>query len=442
MEKYIPEGYKQTGIGEIPEDWVYKKISELTNIFGRIGFRGYTKRDIVEVGKGAISISPSNILDTRINYEKCTFISWYKYEESPEIQIVNNDVILVKTGSTFGKAALIHNLPNKATINPQLVVFKDIRIPNIYLSYLINSKIVQNQIQKNVVGGAIPTLSQAMVKNFVVPIPHSRREQESIARALSDVDNLITSLEQLIEKKKAIKQGTMQELLTGRRRLKGFGEGKGYKQTELGMIPEDWEIKSFGDFGNCYRGVSYDGENDLYYRDTSNSVRLLRANNLKQSSINFFDMQFVNQKRVGEIQILQENDIVICMANGSKQLVGKVGLFIPPDASKYTFGAFMGCYRIHMLQVNPKFIFYKFQEHNYRNQLDILLSGSSINNLKPSDIMSIQICIPSQIEQQAIEKTLSDMDLEIINLENKVDKYKQIKQGMMQNLLTGRIRLV
>ena len=110
----IKEGYKQTEIGVIPNDWEVKNIGDVCQIFGRIGFRGYTVNDIVKKEQGAITISPSNIYGDKINFAKCTYISWFKYHESPEIKIYNGDVLLVKTGSTSGKTALVKNLNEKA----------------------------------------------------------------------------------------------------------------------------------------------------------------------------------------------------------------------------------------------------------------------------------------------------------------------------------------
>src|SRR4051812_781288 len=103
-------GYKQTEVGVIPEDWDISALGHQCQIFGRIGFRGYTVDDIVDEGNGAIAINPSNIQDGKTVFEKCTYISWAKYEESPEIKINEGDIILVKTGSTFGKTAMVQNL--------------------------------------------------------------------------------------------------------------------------------------------------------------------------------------------------------------------------------------------------------------------------------------------------------------------------------------------
>ena len=95
---------------KFPKGWEIRKLGEVCQIKGRIGYRGYTKNDIVEKGKGAITLSPSNVIKNKFNVEDCTYISWAKYEESPEIMVFDGDIIFVKTGSTYGKVALVENL--------------------------------------------------------------------------------------------------------------------------------------------------------------------------------------------------------------------------------------------------------------------------------------------------------------------------------------------
>ena len=104
-----------------------------------------------------------------MNYDKCSYLSWYKYNESPEIKIYDGDILFVKTGSTFGKVSYVANLPMEATINPQIVVFKNIKGSNKYLYYLLSNEIVQRQVALTVGGSTIPTLSQENILNYVVP---------------------------------------------------------------------------------------------------------------------------------------------------------------------------------------------------------------------------------------------------------------------------------
>ncbi len=200
-------------------EWEMKRLGDVCEIYGRIGFRGYTINDIVAKGDGAIAISPSNIRGNTTDFTDSTYISWPKYEESPEIKIYNGDIILVKTGSTFGKTAIVQNLTEKATLNPQLVVLKKVTIDNIFLGYMMAFRTIQDQITAHVVGGALPTLSQQLVARFNIPIPSTRDEQIAIASILRDMDSDIAALKEKLAKARLVKQGMMQELLTGRIRL-------------------------------------------------------------------------------------------------------------------------------------------------------------------------------------------------------------------------------
>uniref|UniRef100_UPI0040482327 restriction endonuclease subunit S n=1 Tax=Aliarcobacter sp. TaxID=2321116 RepID=UPI0040482327 len=223
MQKLLTEGighteFKDSEFGRIPESWEVKSIDSIAKISGRIGYRGYTVADIVKEGEGAITLSPSNIINNKINFKNCTYISFFKYEESPEIKIYNGDILLVKTGSTYGKTAIVTGLNEKATLNPQIVVLKNIKMDNLYLSYLMSSRIIQNQITQTIAGGAIPTLSQKNIEKYKFPIPPIE-EQKQIAEILSTVDKKIENLK---EKKlffQELKKGLMQKLLTGELRV-------------------------------------------------------------------------------------------------------------------------------------------------------------------------------------------------------------------------------
>lgn len=224
-KKDIKKGAMQellTGKKRLPGfsgEWETTSIGNVCTIFGRIGFRGYTVRDIVEEGKGAISLSPSNIIKNKIDYTKCTYLSWKKYDESPEIQIEENDIILVKTAS-IGKTAIVKNMPEKCTLNPQLVVLKKIKINQRFLGYIMSFPIIQNQISSYLVGGVVPTLSQENIASLKFLYPKDKQEQSAIASILSDMDSEIEELEQKRDKYRMIKEGMMQQLLTGRIRLK------------------------------------------------------------------------------------------------------------------------------------------------------------------------------------------------------------------------------
>jgi type I restriction enzyme S subunit len=193
-------------------DWEEKRLGDLIELKGRIGYRGYTLEDIVGKGEGAISMSPSNINEFgTLGFTKSTYITWAKYEESPEIMLENGFTVLVKTGSTYGKVAFIKNLTEKTTINPQLVVLKPKKVNNYFLYLLVANESIQRQINATVVGGAIPTLSQESISNFEILVPKIK-EQEKIAECLSTLNDLIISQTERIEQLKLHKKGLMQGL--------------------------------------------------------------------------------------------------------------------------------------------------------------------------------------------------------------------------------------
>lgn len=167
--------------------YVNVQLGQICSIKGRIGFRGYTSNDIVKPGEGAISLSPSNIDNNTINYDENTYISWDKYFESPEIMIENNDVVFVKTGSTVGKVALVKKMPEKTTLNPQLVVFKNIKCNYAYLYYWLTSYQAQKYVKATAGIGSVPNISQEKLGELVVCLP-SVEEQECIVSILDKFD--------------------------------------------------------------------------------------------------------------------------------------------------------------------------------------------------------------------------------------------------------------
>jgi len=217
MQNLFPQKGQKIPNYRFPEfekdgEWSEETLGQLIDIKGRIGYRGYTRNDIVGEGEGAISMSPSNIDDFGyLNFKKSTYISWEKYEESPEIMLEEGFTVLVKTGSSFGKATYIKNLIEKTTINPQLVVLKPTNINAKFLYLIVSNNSIQRQINETVVGGAIPTLSQDSISNFEVLVPEPK-EQQKIAYCLSSLDEIITAQSEKIEQLQQHKKGLMQGL--------------------------------------------------------------------------------------------------------------------------------------------------------------------------------------------------------------------------------------
>lgn len=206
-------------IGNIPEHWEIKKLKHVCKAFGRIGFRGYSITDLVAEGEGCITLSPSNMHDGTMRYDKCTYLSWEKYEESPEIKIFDGDILFVKTGSTYGKSSIVHDLPLSATINPQLLVFKEFLCFNEYLANVLHTQIIKKQVEETVIGGTIPTISQSKILNYVFPNP-PKEEQHSIVNYIDDKCKPILSAIKAAEHQIALlqerKQIIINDVVTGK----------------------------------------------------------------------------------------------------------------------------------------------------------------------------------------------------------------------------------
>lgn len=192
------------------EGWIYKELGNLCTIKGRIGFRGYTREDLVNEGQGAITLSPSNIIEDKLDLSNCSFISWFKYEESPEIMVFNGDIIYAKTAS-IGKVAIIDNLPEKATINPQFVVLKEIKCDNRYLYYALRSSFFKEQASSIVRGVAIPTISQANLSLLKIPVP-SLQEQKRIVAELDLLTGIIDKQKQQLKELDTLAQSIFYDM--------------------------------------------------------------------------------------------------------------------------------------------------------------------------------------------------------------------------------------
>ena len=422
----MQQGYKQTEVGVIPTGWDVCTLETLYNItsskrvfqsqWRKSGIPFYRAREIAVMSEG--KNAPEDLyIDTNL----------YDLYTRQYGSIKKDDVLITGVG-TLGKVYVVKEKDR--------FYFKDGNIiwlqtkggfSSQYLKYQYDMPVLINQVFGNAGGSTVATYTITNAKVTKVPVP-PLEEQNRIAEALSDVDGMIFSLEKLIAKKKAVKQGAMQELLTGKNRLPGF--------------TGEWDRHKLGEYVDCVRGVSYNGSNDVFGSESNQTIRLLRSNNIQDAKFDSNDVQYIRRNIVRDNQILKTYDIMICMANGSKQLVGKNCIFTEALNEKYTFGAFMSCLRAKKADTNMNYMFDLLNSTQYWNNIALLLSGSSINNLRPDNILEMEFKLPSIAEQAAIASILSDMDNEIEALEQKLEKTRQVKQGMMQQLLTGKIRLV
>lgn len=414
----MKSGYKMTEVGVIPEDWEVKNVSESCLIKARIGWQGLKKSEYMSSGDYLL-ITGTDFDNGQVNWKSCAYVSKARYEQDSNIKIRPQDILISKDG-TIGKVAYLGMIPKAGTLNSGIFVIRanDRKIDQVFLSKIFMSFYFEEFLNRLVAGSTINHLYQKDFVKFCFPLPNSE-EQVAIAAALSDVDSLISALTKKIEKKKAIKLGLMQQLLTGKKRLPGFNDK--WKSMLLGDIAE---VKD-----GTHQTPQYvkSGGKPFY------SVENVTADDFK----NVKHISLEEHKALTSNYRIEKGDVLMTR-------IGSIGcckyVDWDVDASFYV--------SLALLKINEKydskFISYlsnikSFKEEVMLNSLVFAIP----QKINLGNISLIKVYIPtSKAEQTAIANILSDCDSEIAALEEKRDKYKEIKQGMMQQLLTGKIRLI
>lgn len=389
----VKPGYKQTEVGVIPEEWATSSItqaSEMTTV-GFVGSMSYLfTRSGVPVLRG------QDVLPNRLDPTDTKFISLETHNVWKKSALKGGDVVMVRVGASAGTACVIP--PNLGEANAASIVVIRPRAPRLdarFLSTVINSDFGKRQVNSLLVGGAQPVINTATVAAFRIPVP-PLPEQRAIAEALSDVDGLLGGLDRLIAKKRDLKQAAMQQLLTGQTRLPGFhGE---------------WEVKRLGDVLKVRHGKSQHG---ITVSDGEYPI-LASGGEIGRTNTALYDKPSV--------------------------LIGRKGTI---DSPQYTATPFWTVDTLFFTEISAcadaKFVFYKFTMIPWRSYNE----ASGVPSLNAKTIENIEALFPStKAEQTAIATVLSEMDGELGKLEERREKTRALKQAMMQELLTGRTRLV
>lgn len=412
MNSSAPAGFKNSTVGLIPKDWDVRLLGETLQFIS-----GKAHEPFVS-STGDFVLVNSKFVSTNGAVRKHVTANLTPARKGDVLMVMSD----LPNGRALAKCFLV-DADRKYAVNQRVCILRSSAQDARYLMYILN----RNPYFMAFDDGVQQThLLNGPIKKCPLVLP-KKREQEAISDALGGADALIASLQRLIAKKQAIKQGMMQQLLTGKTRLPGFTGA--------------WTSASLSEIGLAVRGVGYDPKTDLHAQSSTNTLDLLRSNNVQGGELVLSDVQHVDRSRVREDQILCAGDIVICVANGSKKLVGKSALWVGQGLKTHTFGAFMAIFRTDQTRADPYLVNLLMQTKPYRDWIDILLAGSSINNLRPSDIAGFVTELPSGAEQLAIVKVFKDVDGELKALSARLNTTQRIKQGMMQELLTGRTRL-
>jgi len=403
----VKPGYRQTEIGILPLNWGIRTLRSMTSLLTN-GFVGKATDHYVQSDDGVLYIQGYNIEENNFNLHGIKRVSKEFHNLHKKSCLQCGDLLTIQTGD-IGVTAVVPEYLAGANCHALIIsrFFKDSIDPFFYCHYF-NSEKIRSQFKEIETGTTMKHLNVGDLAVMQFPVP-PLPEQRTIATALSDADARITSLDQLIAKKRDIRQAATQELLTGKRRLPGFNSCKGFKQTEVGVIPKDWNIRKISDFSPLQRGF------DLpIYHYKSGPHPVVYSNGIM---------------RRHEKAMVKGPGVV----TGRSGTIGKVQ-FIEEDYWPHNTTLWVTNFKGN----DPRFVYYSYQRFDFGR----FSSGSGVPTLNRNDFHSFSIAVPSPEEQRAIATVLSDMDAELAALEQQRDKMKNIKQGMMQELLTGRIRLV
>lgn len=397
----VGSGYKQTELGLIPEDWDVLYIEDLL----RISTGGKNTQDRVDDGQYPFFVRS----------QKIESINTFSYDEEA----------VLTAGDGVGTGKVFHYIVGKYDAHQRvyrITGFSE-KIDGKYFFKIFSSRFY-DRIMQMTAKSSVDSVRREMISRMLIPVP-TVKEQEAIAEALSDADALIESLEQLIAKKRQIKQGAMQDLLTGKKRLAGY--------------KKPWKEQCLGDVAILKARIGWQGLTTKEYLNTGNFY-LVTGTEFSRGKIDWEKCFYVDEARYNQDKYIQvkEQDVLVTK-DGT---IGKVA-FIKNVPKPATLNSGVFVIRPKNGDFEPEFFYYLLMSSVFDKFLSQLSAGSTINHLYQKDFVTFKYSLPQEVsEQKMIAGTLRSMDDEISSLEIKLGKARQIKQGMMQDLLTGRVRLI
>ena len=421
------KGYKVTEVGVSPDEWEVVKFRDFTQIY-----RGASPRPIQDPRwfSDCSGIGWIRIADVTKSKKYLLETSQYLSSEGvSKSRFVDKGKLIMSICGTIGRPII---LKTPSCIHDGFIVFEDLdkkqtQVEFLYYWLAYNEHYFQKQGQK----GTQANINTDIVKITPIALP-PLPEQEKIAEVLSTMDEHIGETEDLIEKTETLKQGMMQRLLT-----QGIGHTE-FKDTEIGRIPAEWEVVSTGSLGSTYNGLTGKNKDDF---GSSGYPFITYKAIFDSSTIDLSRFEFV---RVGEKEKQNEviqGDLFFTTSSETPDEVGMCSALLHRVDRVY-LNSFCFGYRIHdQSSFDPNYARFFFRGKYFRHIIAKIAQGSTRYNLSKIAMMKINIPLPSIFEQKLIADILTTIDAQIEEYRSKLERLNQLKSGLMQQLLTGRIRV-
>lgn len=431
----IKPGYKQTDVGVLPTDWEVKSLGELFSVSGGFSasWEQLSNEGFCYLHYGDIHKSTKNYIDVKIEYSKIPKLKIPIKKVSLKSLLNDGNVVFVDASEDdegASKHLVIRNpegIPYISGLHTIVLKSKDNSFDNKFKQYCFQTSEIRKQFKYYAVGTKVTGISKTNIASVLIPRP-PKTEQTAIANVLSDTDALIDSLEKLLAKKRLIKQGAMQELLTGKKRLPGFGG--------------EWEEEFLAELADNKKELFDDGDWIEAEYLTEAGIRLIQTGNIGVGV--FLDKEnkkYISQKSFVTLRCkeIREGDILICRL---AEPAGRACIMPNIGEDKIITSVDVSIFRPLITKANRQYLVNVLSTNNWFNLVSEKCGGSTRTRIARGALGKIKLLLPPLSEQNAIAQVLSDMDAEIDELEKKLVKYRLIKQGMMQELLTGKTRLV
>jgi type I restriction enzyme, S subunit len=425
----LKSGYKQTEVGVIPEEWDVRTLACLAEkiMVGIASAATHAYRT-----KGIPLLRNQNIRAGYLDDSDILFVD-REYEKTfRNKRLRMGDLLTARTGYPGVTCVVPPAYDGAQSFTTLITRPKPEEVQSAFLCSFINSAQGQRFFDQSQIGGAQKNVNAATLRKMAVPVPRVS-EQRVIAEALSDVDALLGGLERLIAKKRDLKQAAMQKLLTGQTRLPGFKQKLEFTDTEAGRIPKDWLLVEVREVTRGHRQGYY--TTNSYSND---GVRLVRITDLMNPQLDYISMPFLRITQSDhDLYGIRPGDFLIARSGA----IGRYGIVYDDDRDAI-FGSYIIRFTFDSTKLVNEFFGYLYQTRIVWRQLLAITQGSSNININASNIKSIKIPLPSVPEQTAITEVLTDMNAEIAALKQRREKTRALKQAMMQELLTGKTRLI
>ena len=412
----VKPGYKRTEIGVIPENWDVRRGLEITHLIGKGASPRWQGFDYAN--DGMLFVTSENVRDGYLDISNPKFLPLAFHEKLRRTQLGQDDILVNLVGASIGRSCRITQEIGTANVNQAVAVFRlrDVRSAP-FVEYFFQAPTTIKRILDMQADAARPNISFGNLRQFSIPLP-PLREQQSIAKALGDVDELLGVLTRLNAKKRDLKHAAMQQLLTGQIRLPGFSG--------------EWEVKRLGEVSSV-NSDSLSADTPSHYEFNYISLEDVDTGVLRTHSEQVLVSAPSRARRR-----LKHGDILVSTVRPNL----RSHLLFTRDEPHWICSTGFSVVRCISGVALPAYVFFHMFGNAVSKQIDTLLTGSNYPAINGGDVKALQIPMPSIEEQIAIAAVLSDMDAELAALEARLAKTQALKQGMMQELLTGRTRLV